>query len=288
MGRRREIRMRKKFFIAVLVVAVAGGSVFYACKKENELLTNESKAKVTKSGALENPFKLSGIVHNAALEAVLENEAFPNMSGEEMWGVMKPIFEAYFGADYVHAPYNKVNETYLNAKELLEAQNVRSLIVQLGDKGALNKNFTSDAITRNNYAILYNYWELLDEGHISFDAQLELTFAIEQEIIANYYSLLNGKIMQIAENDALYMEYKWVLGVVSIGNYSGLCWATVDPYIIWEGKMREALMYENFKRQERAAKDFAVACMDRASQMMSGDDYNPNQNAAVSALGSAR
>ena len=46
----------KIMIIAVLATIIAGGAILNSCKKDNELLTNDTKAKVTKNGALENPF----------------------------------------------------------------------------------------------------------------------------------------------------------------------------------------------------------------------------------------
>ena len=273
--------MRKITLIIVIALgALISSGIFYACKKDNELQTNADKAKVTKNGALENPFKLSGIVHNAALSVIVENPECLNMTGEEMWETMKPTFEAYFGADYVHAPYDMVNATYLESKALLEAKNTRSLIAELGDKGALNKDFTSDAITRNNYTILYNYWALLDERNIDFPRQLELTLAIEQEIIANYYSLLKHGKMQIAENDALYMEYKWVLEVVSIGSHSAMYWAAC-PSVPNEGYILYAW------EQMAASEDSWAAFHDMREQMNNDGFFNERQNVAASAAASA-
>lgn len=281
----------KKLFI-ILIVAAIGGAIFYACKKDNnELLTNESKAKITKNGLLVNPFEKYGIAHNTALDAVIRNPKFPEMTGEDIWDAIEPIFIEIFSEDYIHAPYSQVSGIIHEVDAVLDANDLRAFVVKMKDIGFLNENFSSEAITRNNYTILYDYWKQMEDlrstDMIDIDSHYELIVGIEQEIITNYYSLLESGLMKVSNNDALYREYVGVLINVSIGVNSTEYWCYALPN-------RNDAISEHFKKMEthqrmieRAHADFLSASSNLVHQATSGNsEIDWEQNDAASALGS--
>jgi len=186
-----------------------------------------------------NPYEQYGIWHNECLEYIFSHMTAANagMTTDELWqtyGVQ--YFRNVWGADYVptplpilHAAYERVNNIVVNRRHL-------SLLQELVNAGRINPDFNiqsliapltgTGTIRRNNYNILLDYFTFLTNYNVTNAETYQFAHnklcAIEQEILANRYILVNGGL--IAEGDDIYDEYEGVLLCMAVARNSERYW----------------------------------------------------------------
>jgi hypothetical protein len=226
----------KKIILSLLALVIVGSAVFFACKKNTEEVVKEnSVAKYHKDGTLANPFEQAGIAHNACLDAITEqmiqNE---NLSWEEVCNIIASVIDQYFAEGLTDFSSSEAMNICNVVETDLQNNNLVSMVNGLVEQGLINMNFQASIISRNNYDILYDYWTQIEamraSSTIDIDYQVSLTKEIEQEIIRNYYNLLDNGEMKIDNGNILYREYQLVLSCVSVGVYSCLYWVGPNNY----------------------------------------------------------
>jgi len=114
--------LKNKIIISsIAIVGIVAGSIFYACKKDNnELLTNDTKAKVAKTGSLENPYDFVGQLHNKALDYIAETCDLNTLRGIDVNNAVNDFMQNHF-ADYESTPYDEFVQHLERTDELTAA-----------------------------------------------------------------------------------------------------------------------------------------------------------------------
>lgn len=226
--------------MAVTIIAISG-VVLNSCQKEkNESLTNDNKTKIIKNGQVENPFEQYGIWHNDCLEYIFSQEDIAMLTANEAWVKYgTEYFEEVLGADYVDISLVESNQIYNQTIQIISSKDYLSILENMVENEKINPDFESPSITENNYSLLYTWFSYLETIIISnqsdFVSYYQKICNLEQEILANYYSLLENEEL---ENDIdLQEEYKGALVCMAVakkttdywGN-SGLGLMTMDEF----------------------------------------------------------
>jgi len=228
----KQIQNTRKFILGGMtaIVLVAAAVTIYACNKDKELNTTQDgkqMGNIVVPGALVNPFEQYGIWHNECLNYMLSQEGANTLTTDEMWinyGI--PFFQNVLGADYVEVPLSEINAISVKVRGLIDVRNTVSLIEDLATNGDIDANFTSPYISRNNYTILHDFFSYMDNVTVNTIEEYRnvqtVLKTVEQEIISNYYGLLNNGGFN--NNLDLKNEYYGAMLCMAIGNSSGTYW----------------------------------------------------------------
>lgn len=222
----------KKLFITTIAIAIIGGVVFYACKKDNnELLTNENKAKITKNGQLVNPFEQAGIWHNECIKHIVSQENTVDLTNNELWQAHgAPFFQNILGTDYIPVTTNELSIIYEKAKQDVDEKRFLTILEELVEENQIFPNYELFNGQRNNYEILLEYFTFLTNYNVeskgAYWTVYNKTCIMEQEVLSNYYDLLEDEIISPNdETDNIYAEYAGILFSMAIVRNSILLWA---------------------------------------------------------------
>lgn len=277
----------RKVFIAVVAVVVVGGSVFYACKKDgNASLTNPKS--VASTGMLENPFKQYGIWHNACLDYMFAHlyDGTDPLSADALWlnyGV--PYFQSVLGANYVEVSLDALHAGYAKSYNDVVNKQYLTVLQEMVDAGGINPDYTSTHIGRNNYQILEDYFTFLTNFTVTTEDGYWIAHnklcAIEQEILANYYSLLNAGV--ISDDTVVKMEYEGMLGYTATAISSSTYWGRPDncgAYLDWYYQKKsaelDAMGYWNQYATEAFFAEISGRCPDENNCLQTATNYSMN------------
>ena len=205
------------------LIAIASVVIFTGCKKDGKELTNSQKSGTE----LVNPFEQYGIWHNKCIIHMFSQDV-ANLTFSELWedyGV--EYYKEVLGADYTSVSQAELDAIYRYSRSIVENQQYLDLLEELVDAGRINPDYISPYIERNNYEILLDYFTFLTECNVvsedTYWAAYNKLCEIEQEIIANFYALIDEEI--IAPEDDVYAEYAETLFSMAIARNSVLLWA---------------------------------------------------------------
>jgi hypothetical protein len=218
--------------ITVTIIAVTG-VIFYACKKD-------SNDKVTKNlwegtTVLENPMDQYGIWHNECIKHMALQGAV-DLTMEELWethGI--EYFMEVFETDYTPLSLDELHALYEDANNIVVNKHYLNLLETLVDAGRINpyidiQNLIENEegfIRRNNYNILLDYFTFLTDYTVTSETTYWIAYnklcEIEQEMLTNYYDLLNSGLMSL--EDDVCVEYEEVLLGMAIARNSAHLWA---------------------------------------------------------------
>ena len=182
----------------ITLMVFAGAVAFYSCQKDNELLTKNDKAKITKSsGVLENPFEQAGVLHNECIKYIASIGNTVDLTNNDLWssyGV--PFYRNVLGADYIDIPLATLNTFYEKATQIVENKYFLSVLDELVDANRINPDYVVPNGGRNNYEILEDYFTFLTNYTVGSEVTYGFAYTklcnIEQEILTNYYNLLEN------------------------------------------------------------------------------------------------
>jgi hypothetical protein len=263
--------MFKKAIIALGAIAIiVGGVIFYSCQKDNDDLTN---AKIEKNNVLKNPFEKYGVLHNNCLKYILSQEDYAEL-GEAAWEVYGvPYFMEVLGDDYVATPNSVFESIFAQVKPIVENKKHLALLQYLIEEGVINPEFQSPNLkTRNNYSIFHDWFSYLENLTVTsstdFSEYSQKMFEVEQEILLNYYSLLEDEAFN--GNFEAKREYEAGMFCLAIARHSNSLWQNgiyqLDFYTMkryneadWVGSAAAFAMYDAY-----TATKIATECSRRA------------------------
>ena len=227
----------KKFtyIIATLCVVAISTAIFIGCEKEIDKVNDVNNKIIQKDNPIVNPFDEAGIIHNACMDTILNHPDKFTMSDSERFDIVQFCLSSRMGNDFVQISRANYQNNTDAACTYVDNNNTVQTIIALGESGKLDTAFSSQYITRNNYTILHELFSYIDNYTCNSENDLlaiyNLAVDYEQEILSNYYSLIDNGII-VSETQALYSEYKTTLMCMSVCKYSALWWYTNAYYLV--------------------------------------------------------
>ena len=216
-----------KFLLGIIAIGlVAGVGIFHACKKNDKQA--EPANKITKSGALlVNPFDQYGKWHNECLDYMFSQPNAANLTIDELWTMYGvEYFKRVLGDNYKPIPLSVLHANYKKTYDIVVNKQYLQLLDALVADGRINPNYTSPYIGRNNYVILQDYFTFLTNFMVTTEEDYKVSHEklcdIEQEILSNYYSLLESG--ELNDYPPVKEEYEEVLRCMAIACYSSVFW----------------------------------------------------------------
>jgi hypothetical protein len=259
---------------AITVVGIVATTVmFNSCRKVNEKgeVVSEKMMQSTET-QYTNPFSQYGTWHNECLKYMLSNrEKNKELTTDKMWlnyGV--PYFRNIFGTGYTFASLDELHAIYNETYDIVVNKKYLNLLAELVDVGLINPDLNIEKLIkpdetvpatdarRNNYAILRDYFTFLTNHTVTSETEYWFAFnklcAIEQEILANYYALLNSEIVNADGHEVIKREYTGTLAFTSVSISTTLLWGKWVKYYGYS-------LYQNmlWEAQELAARVDATA-----------------------------
>ncbi|MDY0015937.1 MAG: hypothetical protein RBS13_06970, partial [Bacteroidales bacterium] len=171
---------------------------------------------------------------NACMDTILNHPDKFTMSDSERFNIVQFCLSSRMENDFVQISRANYQNNTDAACTYVDNNNTVQTIIALGESGKLDTAFSSQYITRNNYTILHELFSYIDNYTCNSENDLlaiyNLAVDYEQEILSNYYSLIDNGII-VSETQALYSEYKTTLMCMSVCKYSALWWYTNFYYL---------------------------------------------------------
>ena len=237
--------MKKVILGLTALGLVAVAVTIYSCNKDKELNTTQDAKIVGAIGEVyENPFEQYGIWHNECLEYMFSHiEEGEEINCDYLWttyGVQ--FFQNVLGDDYVPTPLDELHAAYERVRDIVRNKKYPNRLPQLVAAGIINQQLNLQnlipvpegvlpkdrPVRRNNYQILNDYFNFLRTFNVTNAATYQTAHdrlcTLEQEILANYYALINARVIIPDIDNPIANEYKKVLSFMSVSRNSEVFW----------------------------------------------------------------